>query len=75
VLFGPRFQGSRDARLLVACGGGRAVSDASELGVALGGWLGDRTARDEAGARARELVREGLGAAERSVQLVETLLA
>jgi hypothetical protein len=37
-------------------------------------WLGDEAARAEAGDAARRTVERGLGAAERSWRLVETLL-
>ena len=74
VLFGPRHQGSRDASLLLAARGGAAVSTPGELFVALRGWLFDEAARRDAGARAREMVRAGLGAAERSFALACALL-
>ena len=75
VLFGPRFEGSRDARLLVRQGGGASVAGAAALTAAIGGWIADEAARRAAGGRAREIVRRGLGAAERSARLVERLLA
>ena len=74
VLFGPRFQGSRDATLLVGRGAAHAAASAAALSDHLCSWLGDRAARDSAGASARDLVREGLGAAERSFQLVQSLI-
>jgi 3-deoxy-D-manno-octulosonic-acid transferase len=74
VLFGPRYAGSRDARLLVAGGGGASAADAPSIGRQLIAWLGDDAARGEAGARARALVRAGLGAARRSFELVARLL-
>jgi 3-deoxy-D-manno-octulosonic-acid transferase len=74
VLFGPRYANSRDAELLIVAGGG--ASEASEPGLAsrLRTWLTDDSARQEAGRAARDLVERGLGAAERSWKLVETLL-
>ena len=75
VLFGPRFSASRDAMLLARCEAGRATSDSDALARAALEWLGNRTARDTAGARAASLVREGLGAAERSLELVEELMS
>jgi 3-deoxy-D-manno-octulosonic-acid transferase len=74
VLFGPRHASSRDARLLVASGGGVSARDAAAIRQQLVAWLGDRNSRQEAGARARALVRSGLGAARRSFELVQRLL-
>lgn len=74
VLFGPRFTNSRDAGLLIAAGGGRSASDEHTLAATLTEWLSDQRSRLEAGTRARELVRGGLGAAERSWSLVAGLL-
>jgi 3-deoxy-D-manno-octulosonic-acid transferase len=74
VLFGPRFRGSRDAVLLVERRAAHAVGDTTELATRFDTWLGQRDARDEAGVSARELVRSGVGAAERSFQLVQSLL-
>lgn len=74
VLFGPRHETSRDARLLVRHEGGRAVTDARSLGDALTMWLGDAGSRSRAGAHAASMVHEGLGAAERSLAIVESLL-
>ena len=74
VLFGPRFTASRDAGLLIVATGGLAVGDAESLGDALVRWLGDPAARTAAGGRARAMVEAGLGAAQRSLALVEALL-
>jgi len=74
VLFGPRFQGSRDAGLLIDARGGRAAANGAALGDALSAWLADPAARHAAGARARAIVEGGLGAAERSLDLVTALL-
>jgi 3-deoxy-D-manno-octulosonic-acid transferase len=74
VLFGPRYTASRDARLLVTGGGGVSASDSRGIGRQLVAWLGDDSARSEAGGRARALVRAGLGAARRSFELVARLL-
>jgi 3-deoxy-D-manno-octulosonic-acid transferase len=73
VLFGPRYHGSRDARLLVMREGGRSVADVASLAAAVTGWL-DPSARAAAGTRAKALVHDGLGAAERSLRVVESLL-
>ena len=74
VLFGPRHHGSRDAALLVRYGGGRALADVSTLEHAIAFWLEDSAARAVAGSAARALVSNGLGAAERSLRVVESLL-
>lgn len=74
VLFGPRHYGSRDAGLLLSAGGARVARDVDSLAQATCDWLLDGSARHEAGEAARATVRAGLGAAERSVHLVEQLL-
>ncbi|HEU4642933.1 MAG TPA: glycosyltransferase N-terminal domain-containing protein, partial [Gemmatimonadaceae bacterium] len=74
VSFGPRFAASRDARLLLRAGGGASSPDAAALATVLQGWLASAAARTEAGGAAREVVQQGLGAAGRSVGLVEVLL-
>jgi len=74
VLFGPRWQGSRDARLLLEAGGGRSAKDHAELAAAMHHWLTSDSARTDAGASARAVVEQGLGAAERSLQLVINLV-
>ncbi len=70
VLFGPRCTRSRDAGLLTEEGGARVVENALALEGALGAWLSDPTAREDAGRRARDVVRGGLGAAQRSYEMV-----
>jgi hypothetical protein len=50
------------------------VSDAPSLEVVLGHWLEEAAARRTAGDAAREVVRAGLGAAERSYALVASLM-
>lgn len=74
VLFGPRWRGSRDARLLLDAGGAVAVRDSDELAGTLARWLGDETARASAVRAARAVVERGQGAADRSVQLVIDLV-
>jgi 3-deoxy-D-manno-octulosonic-acid transferase len=75
VLFGPRHEKSREAAKLVQAGGGAVVTGEADLTIRLGYWLGSVPARDSAGASAREMVQDGLGAAERSYELVTALLA
>jgi 3-deoxy-D-manno-octulosonic-acid transferase len=74
VLFGPRWRGSRDARLLIEAGGARSVADSAELDVAFTAWLTNETARATAAAAARAVVERGRGAAGRSLQLVIELV-
>ncbi len=75
VLFGPRHTASRDAGLLLECGGGFSASSATEIAARLLELFQDPTAARAAGDRARALVRDGLGAADRSAALVEGLLS
>jgi 3-deoxy-D-manno-octulosonic-acid transferase len=74
VLFGPRWRGSRDARLLIEAGAARAARNAVELEDAIAHWWRDETARASAGAAARAVVERGKGAAERSADLVMELV-
>ena len=74
VLFGPRHGQSRDALLLAGNGGGAAVADAEALRDRLRRWWRMPEERQGAGERARALVRAGLGAADRSYELVMRLL-
>ena len=74
VLFGPQHHKSRDALLLLSAGGGRVVGDATQVSQALELWFTDDATRAEAGAKARDAVQRGTGAAERSLKLVERLL-
>jgi 3-deoxy-D-manno-octulosonic-acid transferase len=74
VLFGPRWRGSRDARLLLDAGGAVAARDRTSLSAAFTRWLQDETARAVAAAAARAVVERGRGAADRSLQLVIDLV-
>ena len=74
VLFGPRHQGTRDAELLLRADAAVSVSSRSGLLDALSAWIRNADARRAAGARARAVIEQGLGAAERSTRLVERLL-
>lgn len=71
VVFGPRWESSRDARLLQEAGGGRPAAGEAELAAVLAHWLGDARARAAAGVAALAVVEKNLGAAARSVQIVE----
>lgn len=74
VLFGPRHQGSRDAGLLLAGGGGASVTGRAELIGELERGFSDPVSRRASGASARAVVEAGLGAAARSAALVEELV-
>ena len=74
VIFGPRFSNSRDAEGLVEVGGGSVASSVDEMTQSLTRWLADASVRRSAGERARGLVKQGLGAAQRSADLVLELL-
>ncbi|MEO6525120.1 MAG: glycosyltransferase N-terminal domain-containing protein [Gemmatimonadaceae bacterium] len=74
VLFGPRHANSRDARLLLDAGAAASGHDARSLARVLVGWLGDAASGSGAGDAARAIVREGLGAAQRSYDLVRELM-
>jgi 3-deoxy-D-manno-octulosonic-acid transferase len=70
VLFGPRWQSSNDARLLLEAGGAVSVPDAAALAARLTEWTLNDDARAAAGRAARAVVDAGIGAADRSLQLV-----
>lgn len=75
VLFGPRHHMSRDARLLYESRGGEPVHDTPELVRALRILFTEPDTHARAGEAALGVVREGIGAAEKSAALVEQLLA
>jgi len=74
VAFGPRHSNSREAVLLARCRGGDSVVTVDETIEVLQHWLADPSAREQAGSAARALVQRGLGAGERSYNLVMELL-
>ena len=74
VLFGPSNSASPDARPLAAAGGGAEVRGREEIEAKLVPWLESPAERDDAGENARQFVKRGLGAAERSFALVSELL-
>jgi 3-deoxy-D-manno-octulosonic-acid transferase len=74
VLFGPRHEKSREAAKLAQAGGGAVVTGQIDLSIRLRDWLGSIGARDAAGSSARAMVQNGVGAAERSFELVTALL-
>ena len=74
VIVGPRHEMSRDARLLLGADGAATVSDERVFVSSVTRWLRDSGRRREIGDNARSVVREGLGAADRSFGLVARLL-
>ena len=74
VIFGPRHEMSRDASLLSQRGGGVSVANEADLCRRLRLWSTDESMRRDAGNYARALVRSGIGAAERSFDLIERLI-
>ena len=67
VLFGPTIQNAYEASLLVERGGAKLVQDAQQLAEAITVWLNDANARDTAGRIGQELIRENLGAVDRTL--------
>lgn len=74
VIIGPRHEDNRDAQLLVAAGGAFRCENASAIESRIRTWVDTPVSLSQARSAARDVVRAGLGAAERSVELVETLL-
>lgn len=74
VAFGHRHANSRDATLLHRSRGGDSVATVDETIEILVQWLAEPAARDAAGAAALGVVQRGLGAAERSYELVMRLV-
>jgi 3-deoxy-D-manno-octulosonic-acid transferase len=74
VYFGPRCGNSYEAGQLEARGGGGRVEDPGALAAALDAVFRDPEAARERGERSLALVRENLGATERIVDRLQTLL-
>jgi len=74
VVVGPQHGESRDALALIRATGAVAIHDERSAVATITRWLRDESARKAAGEEARAVVRGGLGAAERSTELVESLL-
>jgi hypothetical protein len=81
VAFGPRWQNSRDAALLLKAGAAVALpqsggaSPVEALQDLWEGWIRDESTRKSQGARAHEVVERGLGASDRSARLLERLIS
>jgi 3-deoxy-D-manno-octulosonic-acid transferase len=71
MIFGPHMQNFSDiARNFVAQSGAMQVQDAAGLETALAELLGNPEKREELGRNARKVVRENLGAIERTVEMI-----
>jgi 3-deoxy-D-manno-octulosonic-acid transferase len=71
MVFGPNMQNFADvSRNFVERRGAVQVRDAAELESALGRLLSNAAEREELGRNAREVVRENLGAIERTVDMI-----
>ena len=81
VMFGPRWRNSREADLLLRAGAARALPAAGgdaavrALHEQWQTWVGDEETRRSQGMRARETVEAGLGAADRSADLLVQLIS
>jgi 3-deoxy-D-manno-octulosonic-acid transferase len=74
VIIGPRHEDNRDAQLLVAAGGAFRCPDASAIESRVTRWVESAESLERARNAARDVVYKGLGAAERSVEIVERLI-
>jgi len=75
VIIGPRHPDNRDARLLESAGAAFRCGDAAAMADQIRRWLDAPDTLAHARSAAHEVVRSGLGAAERSVTIVETLMS
>jgi len=81
VAFGPRWRDSRDALVLLEAGAAEALLQlgTGEAAEALRdhweSWMVDEPRRAAQGRRGREVVAQGLGAAERSARLLDDLIS
>jgi 3-deoxy-D-manno-octulosonic-acid transferase len=75
MVFGPNMQNFEAiARSLVDHKGARMIHDATELESALAEILADADLAAEMGANARKVIRENLGAVERTVEMIAEVL-
>lgn len=81
VVFGPRWEESRDASLLLEAGGGEALAElgsyeaAESLQALWDDWIKNEVRRAAQGRKALGVVTSGLGAADGSADLIEELVA
>jgi 3-deoxy-D-manno-octulosonic-acid transferase len=75
VLIGPRHTDNRDAGLLVSGGGAVRCAGPGDISARLQVWFNNTAVLGKASASARRVVEAGIGAADRSTELLEHLLA
>ncbi len=81
VVFGPRWRNSRDAELLLRAGGaaslpaGSTRRSAAMLEKQWCDWISDDAGRRHQGGRARAVVESGMGAAEKSAEMLVELIS
>ncbi len=81
VVFGPRWRDSRDAELLLRAGGAASLPagsirrSAAMLEKQWSDWMSDDAGRREQGRRARRVVESGVGAAEKSAEMLVQLIS
>jgi 3-deoxy-D-manno-octulosonic-acid transferase len=80
VVFGPRWQNSRDAVLMLEAQAAVALPSGEREAIEAlqqhwQRWLEDGAARETEGGRARQVIDEGVGAAERSAALLQELIS
>jgi 3-deoxy-D-manno-octulosonic-acid transferase len=79
-VFGPRWEESRDASLLLEAGGAEALAElgnveaAEALHALWEDWIANEVRRAAQGRKALAVVQRGAGAADRSADLIEQLL-
>ena len=75
VLIGPMHMDNRDAGLLVSGGGAVRCAGPGDISARLQVWFNNTAVLGKASASARRVVEAGIGAADRSAELLEALLA
>ncbi|HKE12810.1 MAG TPA: glycosyltransferase N-terminal domain-containing protein, partial [Myxococcota bacterium] len=76
VLFGPHTENAEGAAaLLIACGAGERVADASALAAAVARWLADPEVATQRGRHGRRALESHRGSVERNAALVEAILS
>lgn len=73
VLMGPMHTDNRDAHLLVSGGGAMRCPGPGDITARLRVWFTNQAVHQRASASARRVVEAGIGAAEKSLELVESL--
>jgi 3-deoxy-D-manno-octulosonic-acid transferase len=73
VLVGPMHTDNRDAGLLIGGGGAMRCPGPGDISARLQAWFRSPAVLAKAGASARRVVEAGIGAADRSTELVESL--